>query len=314
MKYAMRSYQTEDFIRVRDFLVETYAHFRRPYNWTLERWNFAISLARTMHNISLDVWESQIGIWEEEGMLLSVVNTEGEDAGEAFFQVAREILPLEIVDQMFSFCEAKLGKERENGKAIYLRVPFGNTQLEEVALRRGYVKQAEIEKTAALVLSPEQEIQVDLAEGFTFIYGDQISAEEKGEAHARAFGYAGNPIYRERAPVGYRRMSKTPDYRPEFDIYAISPDDEIAAFATLWCDERNGIAILEPVGTIPKYRKTGLGRAAIMQLAKHAQQLGINKLYVGSTQVFYQRLGFQHQPMFTVWEKLMPKVSGISKP
>lgn len=42
MTARMRTYEPDrDFIRIRDFLNETYTAFLGPYNWGLERWNYA---------------------------------------------------------------------------------------------------------------------------------------------------------------------------------------------------------------------------------------------------------------------------------
>ena len=96
----MRPYHKQDFIKIRDFLVDSYAHFQRPYNWTLERWNFSISMARIMNGIPLEVWESQIAIWERDQAIVAVVNAEGEADGEAFFQMAHEHLPDDVLQEM----------------------------------------------------------------------------------------------------------------------------------------------------------------------------------------------------------------------
>ncbi|WP_167935752.1 hypothetical protein [Halothermothrix orenii] len=43
MTVKFRRYKHEDdFIKVRDFLISTYNKFKRPFNWTIERWNFAV--------------------------------------------------------------------------------------------------------------------------------------------------------------------------------------------------------------------------------------------------------------------------------
>jgi len=300
----MKRYRKEDFTRIRDFLVNTYAYFQRPHNWTIERWNFSISMARVMNGVSLEAWESQIGIWEEGEKILGVVNAEGEDDGEAFFQVAHENPSRDILKEMFSFCEAHLGKEKEGRRVIYLRIPLGSIQIEEIAMSRNYSQRPETEEISELCL--EQEFRVELAKGFSFKYGDEVSHNEKGKAHARAFGYYEETVYRERAPIGYLQMSQTPDYRAGFDIYVTSPDNEIAAFATMWYDEQNRIGMLEPVGTIPEYRRMGLGGASIRQLVTQAQQEGVRKVYVGSGQDFYRRLGFQARETYGVWEKSIP--------
>ena len=148
-----------------------------------------------------------------------------------------------------------------------------------------------------------KKLPVQIAEGFSFKRGDLVSDVDKGEAHARAFGYVEETVYRERSPIGYQAMSETPDYRPDLDLYVLSKDHEIAAFATMWYDQQNRIGILEPVGTIPQYRRMGLGRACIMQLANQVRQEDGLKIYVGSTQDFYQRLGFQAIGVYSVWVK-----------
>lgn len=304
MKITMKRYCKEDFIRIRDFLVDTYAYFQRPRNWTIERWNIAISMTRVLHGVSLEVWESQIGIWEEGEKILAVVNAEGEDDGEAFFQIAHEDLACDILQEMFSFCEAHLGKEKGGGRVIYLRIPSESKQVEEIAMNWGYAQGPEKEEISELCL--EQGFEVELAEGFSFKYGDEVSHKEKGDAHARAFGYYDMTVSRERAAKGYLEVSQTPDYRPDFDIYVTSPEEETVAFATMWYDEQNRIGMLEPVGTIPKYQRMGLGSASIMQLLNQAQRAGVRKVYVGSGRDFYRRLGFQVSETYRVWEKAIP--------
>jgi len=297
----MKRYCEEDFTRIRDFLVNTYAYFQDPYNWTIERWNFSISMARIMNGVSLQVWESQIGIWELEQEIVGVVNSEGEDDGEAFFQIAHEHLPDNILREMFAFCETHLRKEENGVRRVYLRIPADDQRIEQMALSRNYVKQPGVEHVAELNL--EQHPLVELAQGFSFAYGDKLTHHDKGEAHAKAFGYYEKSVYRERVATGYQHMSETPDYRSDPDIYVLAPDNDIAAFATMWYDQRNRIGILEPVGTMPQYRRMGLARASIMQLANQIRGEGGSKVYVGSGQDFYRRLGFQVRDRYGVWVK-----------
>ena len=297
----MRPYHNQDFIKVRDFLVDSYAHFQRPYNWTLERWNFSISAARIMNGISLQVWESQIAIWERDQAIVAVVNAEGEADGEAFFQMAHEHLPDDMLQEMFAFCEARLGKQKDGKRDIYLRIPQGNSRIEQIATSRNYSKLPGIEPVSELRL--EHEFSVKLPKGFSFAYGDDVTHDDKGKAHARAFGYEEEPVYRERSTIAFEHMSQTPDYRADLSIHVMSPDDEIAAFATMWHDQRNQIGMLEPVGTVPRYRKMGLGKAAILQLVNQVQRQGVSRVYVGSGQDFYLRLGFRASDLYGVWTK-----------
>jgi GNAT superfamily N-acetyltransferase len=297
----MKRYRRDDFIRVRDFLVNSYTYYQRPYNWMIERWNFSISMARIMNGVPLETYMSQIAIWEHDQEIVGVVNAEGENDGEAFFQMAHEQISPEILQEMFIFCETQLGKEKNGKRVIYLRLPLDNPWVEKIALDRNYAKLQGIEYVAELGL--KEELPVKLAEGFYFKRGDEVTNNEKGQAHARAFGYYEETLYRERSPIGYQAISETPDYRPDLDLYVLSPDHEIAAFATMWYDQQNRIGILEPLGTIPQYRRLGLGRASIMQLANQVKQAGGLKIYVGSGDEFYRRIGFQAKGMYGVWVK-----------
>ena len=299
----MRPYTEDDFVKIRDFLVSTYGYFQRSYNWTIERWNFSVSLARTMHDISMDAWASQIGIWEENGEILGVVNAEGEDSGEAFLQLAHEHLPEALLQEMLAFCEARLGKVEDGKRTVRLFIPSGDARLEVLAQGRGFVRQAWVDHDGVLEVTGE--FAVELPEGYTLADGTSVTPEEKGGAHAKAFGYADDPVYPPRAVEGFRRMIETPDYRADLDMHVRAPDGEVAAFATMWYDAANQIGILEPVGTIPAHRKLGLGRAAINHLVNLVRKEGARRIHVGSDQAFYQRLGFVIREKYTVWTKVV---------
>ena len=300
----MRRYQSDDFIKIRDFLVETYARFQRPINWTLERWNFSASVARIMNGITLKEWESDIGIWEENEKILAVVNAEGEASGEAFVQIARLDLPESVMAEMFDFIEANLGEDEDGERTIELRIPVEMTPMERMAEARGYTRSAHNAPMAILPLT--QDFPVVLPGGLTFAYGDEVTAAEKGLAHARAFGYyKESRVHRERAPIAFHSMTKMPDYRPDLDLHVRDAEGRIAAFATMWVDRRNGIGILEPVGTVPQYRQMGLGRACVAQLANQVRGEGGTEVHVGSNQPFYVRLGFKPQDKYGIWQKVV---------
>lgn len=300
----MRPYKSDDFIRIRDFLVETYARFQRPINWTLERWNFSISVARIMNGVTMAEWESDIAIWEENGEILAMVNSEGEAAGEAFVQIARLDLPKSVLGEMFDFIEANLGEEEDGERRIDLRIPLEMTSMERMAEARGYTRLAHNAPTAILLLA--HDFPVVLPGGLTFAYGDEVTAADKGMAHARAFGYyEDSRIHRERAPIAFHSMTKTPDYRSDLDLHVRDADGRIVAFATMWYDARNRIGILEPVGTVPQYRRMGLGRACVAQSANQVREEGGTEIHVGSDQPFYVRLGFEPRDKYGIWQKVI---------
>ncbi|MGY8826330.1 MAG: hypothetical protein ACKVJG_20770 [Candidatus Latescibacterota bacterium] len=62
MNVHFRKYDPkQDFLRIRDFLLETYRVFGKPLNWGFERWNWA----RYHPNMFSGDAKSKIRFWED---------------------------------------------------------------------------------------------------------------------------------------------------------------------------------------------------------------------------------------------------------
>ncbi len=296
----MKRFKPGDFLKLRDFSVKTYCTVGKRYNWTLERWNFSV-LARTMHGISASQWEDTVGIWEEEGEILSVVNSEGEGAGEAYFQTSTIPLPPEVIEEMFAFAEQRLAVKRKGAWEVNLRIPAEEKIWEKMAEDRGFEKTDRTEKVSYLPI--EKRPRFHLPEGFKVVTGDDLTARRKALAHGRAFEYLGTK-YVDRATKGFELLQETPDYRPGLDLWVVDEKSrEVVSFCGLWFDEINAIGILEPVGTAPEFRRRGLARAAIGEGLRRMARLGATRAYVGSAAPFYSAVGFK--PLYTqrLWRK-----------
>lgn len=181
--------------------------------------------------------------------------------------------------------------QNEEGWSISIRVNEDANQLKEILRNRDYILQEWKETMSCLNLADD--FQADLPNGFRLVDANEVSDDQKGFAHGRAFGY-----YKQDSPDDddaercFRSLRNAPDYKPELDLAIVDQFDQIASFANIWYDELNQIGILEPVGTIPKYRKMGFGKAVIYEGIKRLKKKGADKLYVGSGQQFYLSLGF----------------------
>jgi GNAT superfamily N-acetyltransferase len=111
----------------------------------------------------------------------------------------------------------------------------------------------------------------------------------------KAFGLAFNHPDPKDWPsrISYQGLQQAPDYRADLDIYVKAPDGAYAAFCIAWWDASNQIACLEPVGTIPEYRRKGLARAAVLEAIRRVASLGAARIFVGSDQAFYLSIGFE---------------------
>lgn len=296
----IKRYTKEDFLDVRDFLIVTFHDFQRPFNWTIERWNFSI-MARSMNGISEKQWLDEVGIIEDLGEIIAIINSEGEGRGEAFFQVKNMNMSKEIYNKMFKFAEDNISIKKGNGNYLAVRIPEIDTKRKEVAEKRNYFFNNKTEKISELILS--EKLNLNLKEGYKIKNGDQIECHQKAAAHGRAFGYFDEELYLKRAEDGYKKLMKMPDYNPETDLYLLYKDEKILSFCTLWYDAVNKIGILEPAGSIPGARNKGFARTVIYEAINRVKKRGAQKIFVGSSQEFYQKLGFKVKYKFNIWEK-----------
>jgi len=78
----------------------------------------------------------------------------------------------------------------------------------------------------------------------------------------------------------YRTVTAAWPYRAGLDWVAEAPDGRFAAQCLIWLDERNAVGELEPVGTLPEFRRTGLARAVCLAALRAAHHAGAREAVV----------------------------------
>jgi len=308
MKLEFKTYNHHtDFLRIRDFLQQTYVDDGDLINWTLERWNYAAFFIRDMFEFTIEQWSETIGTWEnEEGEIVSLVLNEAVGRGETFFQINptyKDSIPFE---EMFDFAEKNLQTEHEGYMILRPRIREGDSQLEEIARDKGYVKREDAKETTSIITLDRDFSYPDLPECYVIkSMADDDKVAKRTEAFARAFGNWGTKD--EVQPSSYLALQKAPDYRKDLDVYIESPDGEIVSFCLIWFDEKNKIGILEPVGTVPDHRRKGLAKVTNYEAINRVKKEGAKKVYVGDGQQFYLSIGFQHKQVNGIWEKKVKK-------
>jgi predicted N-acetyltransferase YhbS len=315
MRTSRRAYKHDpDYMRIRDFLIDTFALYQQPVNWLLERWNFCRYLVvpfHTYYNIQhfsvptqprphyrdeLPYWEASIAIWEDEnGEIVGVVNTENEEAGEAWFQIHPEYTHLYA--EMVDYAEEHLTNWVDGLGYLKLYVNT-ETMLEEIVRGRGYKRLAGGTRHLEYTLEPGVELlPPQLPEGF--VIKSVLEEDEPGKRsalHALAFGGRYNPSDWAPAAV-YRQMQAAPDYRKELDLFMVGPDGEYVALCTIWLDAKNGYANFEPVGTHTEYQGKGLGRALLQEGFRRMAAFGVTRSFIAGNVGFYRKIGFKEAPI-----------------
>ncbi|NLM97447.1 MAG: GNAT family N-acetyltransferase [Halanaerobiaceae bacterium] len=307
MTYTRKAYQDgQDFIRIRDFLKSSFDNNPAQKNWLIDRWNFCRYFSQVMHG-TFDTWPETVGIWEDEkNEIVAVVNSDGErinrKAGAAFFQLADRDFTDEFFNELIDFAESKLALTTEEGTAIAIRVNEDAFQIQRILQQRNYILLDWKEPISSMEVADCFEIEIP--DGFKIVDGNELSDYHKGFAHGRAFGYYKNDVPDDDdAECCFRSLRKAPDYLPELDLSILDYKGEVVSFATIWYDDLNKIGILEPVGTIPEYRKIGLGKAVVYEAINRVIKKGAVRIFVGSDQQFYLSIGFKVSYYKQIWQK-----------
>jgi GNAT superfamily N-acetyltransferase len=105
----------------------------------------------------------------------------------------------------------------------------------------------------------------------------------------------------------YRRVRRTWPYRPELDRIIVAPDGAVVAVCTAWLDERNGMGLLEPVGTHPSHRRRGLASAVCTEALRVLRDAGAVAAEVGyqtdAALAVYRGIGFGPGPSDIAFRK-----------
>jgi ribosomal protein S18 acetylase RimI-like enzyme len=311
MSVTFRTYDpNQDFMRIRDFLIDTFSLYQRPFNWLIDRWNFCRYFVIPVHsyyNISyfgvpthtgrtfrdeLPGWEKTVGIWEnEEGHIVGVVNSENEEPGEAWIQIHPDYTSL--YDEMVTYIEAHLADSAGDIGYVKLYVNEGS-ELSQIARGRGYRR---LEHGTTHLEYTIDELPVpQLPEGFVIkSVLDEDDVDRRRMAKAIAFGARYCPSDWPPA-AAFEEMQQAPDYRKDLDLFIVAPNGDYASFCTIWIDEVNKYGKFEPVGTHAEYQRMGLGRALLMEGFRRMAQYGATRSFMDSGNEFYRKVGFRETP------------------
>ncbi|MFG2003717.1 GNAT family N-acetyltransferase [Spirillospora sp. NPDC048911] len=149
------------------------------------------------------------------------------------------------------------------------------TAMIEALLRHGYQERTEGPFFLHLGRSLADPIpEPAVPDGYTLRHvRSEDDAEARVAVHRAAFTLPGGPPSKV-TTESYRNVMRAWPYRRELDWFVTAPGGTPAAFCLVWLDERNKVAILEPVGTDPGHRRLGLASAAILGALRTARDLG----------------------------------------
>jgi hypothetical protein len=77
------------------------------------------------------------------------------------------------------------------------------------------------------------------------------------------------------------QMQSGPNFRKNLTTVIKAPNGDYVCFAGMWIDEQNKYAYLEPLATVPEYRRMGLGTIALVEGMKNTKAIGMEYCFGG---------------------------------
>lgn len=282
-------YQGKRYQEVCDFLIEI--NKECPYH---ENWNWARFEWMCEHPLTDKSLLSSMGLWFDDDHLVGAALIDMY-FGEAFVGTLKRYRHL--YPEILSYAFANLKDDQGLGISIH----DGNAIEIEEAKKQGFHKEEAEEVDCEILL--ENRFPILLPKGFSI---ESFDAEEHPLEMEWLFyqgfdhGEDKDEFLRQYVPSS----SKRPHFDPNLCIVIRDEAGELVASASTWYDKRVDYAYLEPVAVIPKYRKMGLGKAAVYETINHARELGAKRVLVNSGQEFYKRIGFQKKNHYSFyWKK-----------
>jgi GNAT superfamily N-acetyltransferase len=218
-------------------------------------------------------WQQTICLWETEpDELAGATLFANEHSAALLYSPDRP----EVAEPMLVWAERRYTQRGRVDKPLTIEATESNPALEQLLKSRGYAQPVEHYVRREKPLADSGPETVRLPDSY-YVKSIETLAE------LGAFHKAVEEVFRFRDSVEvYQILQQAPSYVPELDLILLAPTREIASFCTVWLDRDNGLAEFEPVGTVPGYRKQGLGAALLADASNRLRAAGCKTVTVYS--------------------------------
>lgn len=277
---------TGDFEKVMSFFQSNY-HYLNGF-WPAAAWEYAHSIQWYDY-----ISHYKIGLWEDDGRIVAVATYELE-LGELyiFVTIGYEYLRSEMLD----YGEKNLYTINDDGKReLHVRAYSFGRDFQELLMTQGYSKEYEEEIT--IYDYSKGLLEVKLCDDFKIITLDEVEDFQKAvDAVWQGFDHEGAGNLN-----GFLLTMNAPHFRKDMTFLVEAENGDYCCYGSIWLDEIHKFAYLEPLSTVPKYRRKGLAKALIYEAINRTHKLGATYM-VGGSNKFYFDIGFESVYQ-TVWYK-----------
>ena len=286
-----------DFTKVYDFLVKTY-DFKTLNSYLLPQY-----FEYAQHLQWFDYLHSHcIGLWEEDGGIVAISAYEMElGSAHVHTRVGYEFLLPELLE----WAENEIASIKNGERSLGVWIVDNELEKTKLLQERGYHLDT---YTQAVTIFDYQKpfLPRELPAGFTMIDGNDVDYEKLATCFSKGFDNTDvleEPVSDKDIAGNFKRFNS-----PHADLslmrVVVAPDGEYASALGMWYDEVNKYAYLEPMATVPKYRRMGLGTASLMDAMAKTKELGATYCFGGPVMEFYPKVGFEMVAERHLWKKV----------
>jgi ribosomal protein S18 acetylase RimI-like enzyme len=210
-------------------------------------------------------WQQGLRLWETQtGRLAGAVLFANEHSAALLCDPERP----RIAEAMIAWAENHYVRNGRAAKPLTIEATESNPTLEQLLKSRGYAQPTEHYVRREKSLADSGAETLTLPDGF-YVKSIETLAE------LVSFHKAVEAVFSFRDSVEvYRVLQQAPSYVPDLDLILLSPEGQTASFCTGWLDRKNNMAEFEPVGTVPAFRKRGLGTALLAEASNRLRARG----------------------------------------
>jgi len=268
-----------DFDKVNMFFRNNYVPYLGNGHWAEAAWGYAHSAPWFDY-----VRHYKIGIWQDNDEVVALCTYEAK-LGEAWIFTANgyEYMKSELLE----YAEKNLYVIGDDGKkTLQVRATTTEPEFQKLLISKGYSHLCDYDFTAYDYTKGLP--KVELPEGFKIITLDEENEYQKAaNAVWKGFDNEGDNDL-----DGYMLGTNMPNLRKDLVFIAKAGNGDYCCYATIWLDEVNHYAYLEPLSTVPQYRRKGLAKALLYEAMNRTAEMGATYMTGGSHE-FYKAIGFE---------------------
>lgn len=233
-------------------------------------------------------------IWEDDGKIVAFCFNES-PVTDIYFSLRPGYE--ELAPEMIAYADAHMPIK---GGEIQLILFGGQDALMNAAKQAGYDQKTE---NWDMQFDFKDVLDYPLPEGFHFVNPDEYDMDKGSKCCWKGFDHEQNegPWDHQYEQSGYL-LQVAPHATSKLAVFIADEKEEYACYAGMWWTPENKLAYMEPLCTIPEYRRRGLASAALSELYRKMKPLGATHM-TGGVHDFYKAIGYKPAVKWTYWRK-----------